>query len=213
MGCGEQRVGLGRAKRAIALLFLEWLAANLNAHPCRRLRNAQKPRPPASVQAQHSIRDRCDDDDNHPAQGAVSVLRGRVSVSSRGDHAMAGTLPAQHALALARASILPLTDGLFVCNSHIGMDGKEAMTRNEAACLAPRGARELPPNCHLRSTSPCKTLQKPHEALCFRQLGPLRAGAVFFAHSRVFEIAQAVFLASLMPYHSVLLPRMGVLAV
>ena len=86
--CGEQRaaLGLGRDKRAIALLFLEWLAANLNAHPCRRLRIAQKPRPPASVQAQRSV---CDDDDNDPAKGAVSVLRGRVSVSLRGDHAMA----------------------------------------------------------------------------------------------------------------------------
>jgi hypothetical protein len=48
MECGEQREGLGRHKRAIGLLFLEWLAANLNPHPCRRLRIAQKPRPPAS---------------------------------------------------------------------------------------------------------------------------------------------------------------------
>lgn len=89
MECGEQRDGLGRVKRAIGLLFLEWLAANLNANPCHNLRIAQKPRPPASIQAQRSARDRYDDDDNKPAKGAVSVLRGRVSVSSRGDHAMA----------------------------------------------------------------------------------------------------------------------------
>ena len=89
MECGEQRDGLGRDKRVIGLLFLEWLAANLNPHPCRRLRIAQKPRPPASIQAQRSVHDRYNDDDNKPAKGAVSVLRGRVSVSSRGDHAMA----------------------------------------------------------------------------------------------------------------------------
>nr|GFD54186.1 hypothetical protein [Tanacetum cinerariifolium] len=97
--CGERRDGLGRVKRAIGLLFLEWLAANLIPDPCRRLRIAQKPRPPASIQAQRSVRDRYDDDDNEPAKGAVSVLRGRVSVSSRGDHATACALsPAQHAL-------------------------------------------------------------------------------------------------------------------
>jgi hypothetical protein len=61
----------------------------------------------------------------------VSVLRGRVSVSSRGDHAIMTwheLSPALHALSLARASRLPLTDGLFVCNSHIGMAREEAMT-------------------------------------------------------------------------------------
>lgn len=91
MECGEQREGLGRHKRAIGLLFLEWLAANLNPHPCRRLRIAQKPRPPASIQAPRTVRDRCDDedDDTHPAKGAVSVLRRRVSISSSGHHAMA----------------------------------------------------------------------------------------------------------------------------
>ena len=35
MECGEQRDGLGRDKRAIGLLFLEWLAANLNHIPAR----------------------------------------------------------------------------------------------------------------------------------------------------------------------------------
>lgn len=120
MECGEQREGLGWAKRAIGLLFLAWLAANLKSHPCRRLRIAQKPRPPASVQAQRSVRDRCDDAGGRPAKGAVAVLRGRVSIAVSGvERRREATMPwrerapacaarsTQHALSLARASLLP----------------------------------------------------------------------------------------------------------
>ena len=81
--------------------------------------------------------------------------------------------PAQHALFLARASLLPLTDGLFVCNSHIGMDVEEAMThigRRDGAVLF--GGTALPRYCPLPFIlhTPMSTLLKAKHS---EQLRPL----------------------------------------
>jgi hypothetical protein len=108
-------------------------------------------------------------------------------------HGMNAPSPAQHALALARASFLPpapsvqaqvgggwwMVDGLFVCNSHIGVHGKEAMTRtgrrdamlmrDEAAlhlaacCLHGGGTlrRRSRPIAPLPAMASCSTRQSP----------------------------------------------------
>lgn len=145
MECGEQREGLGRHKRAIGLLFLEWLAANLNPHPCRRLRIAQKPRPPAShplLRPGTAQRLRWPWAAAREGKGALSVLRGRVSVSpeaavpwhERPFPCSARSCPRSRIDPAARAVgaggwWTVDVDGLFVCNSHIGVHGKEAMTQ------------------------------------------------------------------------------------
>ena len=181
MECGEQREGLGRHKRAIGLLFLEWLAANLNPHPCRRLRIAQKPRPPAShplLRPGTAQRLRWPWAAAREGKGALSVLRGRVSVSpeaavpwhERPFPCSARSCPRSRIDPAARAVgaggwWTVDADGLFVCNSHIGVHGKEAMTRT--------GRRDaMAMGCEMRLLCTCTCT-----CACTCTAGTVRGGA------------------------------------
>jgi hypothetical protein len=101
--------------------------------------HAHQPPTLSSGQAQRSV---CDGHGQQPAKGrehCLSYVGAFRSPQRQLCHGMNAPSPAQHALALARASILPpapvgaggwwMADGLFVCNSHIDVHGKEAMTR------------------------------------------------------------------------------------
>ncbi|KAH9871034.1 hypothetical protein J1614_006608 [Plenodomus biglobosus] len=87
-------------KRIVGHLFLVWLAANLNPHPCRRLRIAKKPPPrpkqplwPGTATLPSACCDGClDDDAEGLAKGAVPVPPWRCCVLDNGawDVVMAG---------------------------------------------------------------------------------------------------------------------------
>lgn len=185
MECGEQREGLGRHKRAIGLLFLEWLAANLNPHPCRRLRIAQKPRPPAShplLRPGTAQRLRWPWAAAREGKGALSVLRGRVSVSpeaavpwhERPFPCSARSCPRSRIAPAARAVgaggwWMVDVDGLFVCNSHIGVHGKEAMTQTGRARCDGDGMRDeaaLHLHLHLHGGSSTRRRSRPIAVCC-----------------------------------------------
>lgn len=93
----------------------------------------------ASGQTQRSVCDGRDEGSSPQRELCLSYVGAFRCPRRRPCHGMDAPSPAQHALALARASILPpapvgaggwwMADGLFVCNSHIDVHGKEAMTR------------------------------------------------------------------------------------
>lgn len=116
MECGEQREGLGRHKRAIGLLFLAWLAANLNSHPCRRLRIAQKPRPPASARhsAASSVGAAMTTAVRQQREPCLSYVGAFQSPQRRPRHGRNAPLPAP-ARSFPRSRIAPATRRWIVC--------------------------------------------------------------------------------------------------
>lgn len=129
MECGEQRDGVGRDKRTIGLLFLEWLAANLNHIPVRACASpkshAHQPLFRHSAASPTATMTMTTSQQREPCLSYLGAFRYPREATMQW-HELS---PALHALSLAHASRLPLfADGLFVCNSHIGMAMEEAMT-------------------------------------------------------------------------------------